>query len=427
MELHAEFIKMIYKEFDDETATMILKAYDKHDPVRGIKLNTNKPINLPFSYKPSLLNEEILIPDDYKIAVVHPFHHAGCYYIQDPSATLPVKALNPKPHDLVLDMCSAPGGKTTQILNAVNEGFLISNEVDYNRALKLVGNVERWGVENCCVVNHDGRSLPKYFSNTFDKIVLDVPCSGEGLYRKQPKHALNFNMKTIFELAQLQGELLEAAYQCSVDGAHIVYSTCTLNPYENEEVVIRFLEKHPECVLIDHGLKQAQPGIRNLGNKGARFYPSEDGEGHFVAKIRVKKETKRNTLTFKKYKSSTIEINKMKFTGHIIKHNDKIKCLKDRGPLDTDAHVIHDGTMIAIEKKGRYEFTQSCVYVPYLTQDIPKIAVDLNQAYQYLYGLSVDNPKTGYYLVTYQNQCLGFIKGQNNKYPKGLRNRFERY
>ena len=204
-----------------------------------------------------------------------PYHDAGVYYIQEPSAQLPVNLLNVTSDDLkILDLCAAPGGKSTQIAAKMEgKGLLIANEIHPARAGILSGNIERMGVRNAVVLNETPKHLAECFSGYFDRILVDAPCSGEGMFRKNPEAIAQWSPENVRLCAQRQKEILEYAQEMLKPGGRLVYSTCTFSEEENEGVIEDFLKTHPEYELME--LK--------------RLYPHRvKGEGHFAAALEKK-------------------------------------------------------------------------------------------------------------------------------------------
>lgn len=230
-------------------------------------------------------------------------HLAGYFYIQEASSMLPPEVLDVHPGDIVLDVASAPGSKTTQMSAIMgNKGTIVANEPETSRIKAMASNLERLGVANVVYTQKDGRAFSQYFPNFFDKILLDAPCGGEGTIRKDP-HALEFwNQKRVDSFGTLQWTLIEQAFRALKPGGEMVYSTCTLSPEEDEDVLLALLKKFPENAeivpitqsFIKHpeqfGLTQERidAEVEGIGIEGVvRVWPhSFDTEGFFVAKIR---------------------------------------------------------------------------------------------------------------------------------------------
>ncbi|QIK70061.1 hypothetical protein G7062_07085 [Erysipelothrix sp. HDW6C] len=430
MRLHPSYKNALIRDFGREKAQEIVNAYD-YKAVHGLRINPLKAIPVDFEGRQSLINPEVFIADNYSQTVTHPYHHAGCYYIQDPSATTPVLALDVQYQDIVLDMCAAPGGKTTQILSKLTTGFLISNEVDGKRNQRLVANLDRWGAENCVVVQASTNKLAEEFPNTFDKILLDAPCSGEGLYRRTPEFALEYKEETIIALSKLQRELLEDAYRMIKNDGVIVYSTCTLNLVENEGVIQQFLETHSECYLEPYSLNTAEAGYGQLGNQVMRFFPNTLGEGHFVARIRIRKNEDSQSLHFHDANIQSIDLYDRVLEGNFRKRDTHLYGLKSRGFLKTSLKVTRDGVHMGEFKKNFFDYHHALSQSVSFADDFDHVELNLEQAYRYLYGHPIPTSVKGIHCVNYDNHSLGFVKGDgkrgNNRYPKGIRNKFDTY
>lgn len=231
----------------------------------------------------------------------HPFHAAGVYYIQEPSAMAPVELLGVKPGERVLDLCAAPGGKSTQIAaKLMGQGLLLCNEIHPARAKILSENIERMGVVNACVTNETPERLAEAFSRYFDRVLVDAPCSGEGMFRKNDGACEEWSPENVRMCAERQAEILDCAAEMLCPGGRLVYSTCTFAPEENEGSVSRFLQRHPEFSLMPADVMETEKerlGLRGCdglpayaenpvpGLEGAlRMAPYRiKGEGHFAA------------------------------------------------------------------------------------------------------------------------------------------------
>ncbi len=211
----------------------------------------------------------------------HPLHDAGAYYLQEPSAMAAVSALAPQPGDLVLDLCAAPGGKATQIADRLKgEGALVANEINPARARILARNLERMGIVNAAVTCESPARLAQRLPAAFDSILVDAPCSGEGMFRREPDTRAQWRMESPAGCALRQIEILRSAALLLRPGGKLVYSTCTFNEVENEALISGFLDEHPGLKLQPFhlpGLPEAQAGM-------LRIWPHlHPGEGHFVA------------------------------------------------------------------------------------------------------------------------------------------------
>ncbi len=225
---------------------------------------------------------------------LHPWHAAGAYYLQEASAMAPVELLDPRPGERVLDLCAAPGGKSTQIAGKMQgRGLLVCNEIHPKRAGILSSNLERLGVSNALVLNEHPGKLAERFPAYFDRILVDAPCSGEGMFRKHDAAFQDWSPETVDMCARRQGEILDCAAAMLRPGGRLVYSTCTFSPEENEGGIAIFLKRHPEFDTEAVSGEHFSPGRPDWadGNpaltKTLRLWPHKlMGEGHFAAVLR---------------------------------------------------------------------------------------------------------------------------------------------
>ena len=230
----------------------------------------------------------------------HAYHEAGVYYIQEPSAMSAAALLAPKPGMRVLDLCAAPGGKTTQLAAYLKqEGILVSNEIHPARCRILSQNVERMGIRNAIVTNEDSQRLAEFFPSYFHAILVDAPCSGEGMFRKNPEAMEEWSADQVEVCAKRQQEILNNAAKMLMGGGTLVYSTCTFSPEENEQTMARFLAEHEEFEVLEEKTPYFSPGnpawagesvepfIAGEMGKTFRLWPHKlHGEGHFVAVLK---------------------------------------------------------------------------------------------------------------------------------------------
>lgn len=277
----------------------------KISPDKLKKQLESKPwkINQPFSAYPEIMIiENELLPGELGNSIEH---LSGFYYVQEISSMLSALALNPKPGEIILDLCASPGSKTTQIADKMeNSGALIANDKDLERIKILSANLQRMGVSNTIVTRHDGVILCeklKKLNFKFDKILVDAPCSGEGTIRSSPKTYLMWNIKMIKKLSRMQKKLAESAFELLKNGGELVYSTCTHAPEENEAVINHLINKfNAKVEKIELPLK-CRNGITNWeGEKfneqvklSCRIYPQDnDTEGFFLAKLKMGEKSK---------------------------------------------------------------------------------------------------------------------------------------
>lgn len=292
-------------EFSERMKDILGNDYDYYidslnsSPVRGFRVNTDK-ISLDDFEKINVFSKE-KIPYvkngfyfDYDKIGNHPYHHAGMIYIQEPGAMAPAECVKIDPEWTILDMCAAPGGKSTQLKNKLGEnGILVSNEIIPSRCKILTGNIERLGLRNCVTTCMDTSKLAKTFPKAFDLVMCDAPCSGEGMFRKEDIAIDEWSMENVIKCSERQSEILDNAAKLVKNGGYIVYATCTFSIEENEMVVDKFLLDHPEFEILpvnEDVINSTVDGIRFDGCKcenisfARRFYPHvSKGEGQFMA------------------------------------------------------------------------------------------------------------------------------------------------
>jgi len=245
----------------------------------------------------------------------HPFHAAGMYYLQEPSAMVPVSVLDPQPGERVLDLCAAPGGKTTQIASRMrSKGYLVANDPNPHRVQALGRNIERWGARNISILSETPQRLVDRFGNYFDRVLVDAPCSGEGTFRVHPGEIKKWSLQLSQRIALIQDEILWFAGKLVRPGGILVYSTCTFNQLENEGTILRFLNK-----LSDFNLETIpqitgfSPGIPLTDSdpvdltRPIRIWPHiTTGEGHFVARMKKTGADLKSVLS-EKYSNCSID------------------------------------------------------------------------------------------------------------------------
>ncbi len=378
----------------------------------------------------------------------HPFHEAGVYYIQEPSAMAPVTALDAKPGERILDLCAAPGGKSTQIADAMKgEGLLVCNEIHPVRAKILSENLERMGVANALVVNQEPAYLAERFSKFFDKILVDAPCSGEGMFRKNEEAVQEWSAENVHMCAQRQSDIMESAALMLRDGGRMVYSTCTFAPEEDEGTIDRFLKAHPEFSLEEirryPGMEPGRPEFITEGSeelaKTVRLWPHKlKGEGHFMALL--KKEGKAERISAPNYRTEKgiekkdygewLEFQetyvKRNFEGTYVKFGDQLYLVPAECPSLKGLKVLRAGLHLGTMKKNRFEPSHALALSLKPEEAVLVLDVNEEQTRKYLRGetLMAEGEK-GWYLICMEGYSLGFGKlsggVMKNHYPKGLR------
>ena len=278
-----------------------LYTYATAQPARGVTVNTLRctpdwfAAHTDFAAEPSkFCRTAFTTAADFRPGR-HPWHHAGLLYAQEPSASAPAALLDVRPGMRVADLCAAPGGKTSQLAAALQgQGLLLANEFVAARAEILRQNLERMGVTNAVITNEDTANLAKALPGQFDRVLVDAPCSGEGMFRKEAVAAAQHSDALVAHCAELGAEILENAAALLAPGGVLVYSTCTFAPAEDEAQIAAFLAKHPEFTLCDlSGCGFGRPGEGNRApdhpdfhaEYTRRIWPADGGEGHFMAKL----------------------------------------------------------------------------------------------------------------------------------------------
>ena len=336
------------------------------------------------------------------------YHELGCFYLQEPSAMLPAYLLSPESGDLVLDLCAAPGGKSMQTsLLMNNEGLIISNDIAKNRAFSIVENAERLGRGNLLITNNDFASIYDRFLNTFDKIILDAPCSGSGMFRKENKMLEDWSYQKVLKYAEMQKQLILMCYQMLKPGGTMVYSTCSFSYEEDEEVIDHLLNN------TDASLKEIEKSpLYYVSDKGygVHLLPSLfPGEGHYIALINKPGELQKK--------------NKVDYYQKEEKFGDYLFTISEPFPtkhLNVIRYGIKKGQ---IDKNGlRYDYH----YARFI-KDFPSVLdIDFEQLQKYYLGetLNIVVPK-GYVLLRYQGINVDIAKSDGrmikNHLPKGLR------
>ena len=289
-----EFFSRISPMLSSEELEIFKNEYKK-PAYRGVRVNTLKCTGdkllglvngIDAQHITPFCKDGFYIPADCDFGGNHPLHHAGAVYFQEPSAMSAASVLAPEKGDRVLDLCAAPGGKSTQLASFLQgTGLLWSNEIVKNRANILLGNMERCGVKNCVVSSCDPDTLCEALTGVFDKVLVDAPCSGEGMFRRDEVARLEWSAEHSDSCAVRQLKILNSAKKALREGGVLVYSTCTFSYAENEGVIEKFLVENPDFELIDCG---ENFGRLTLNNLACRIYPMDGGEGHFAAKLRRK-------------------------------------------------------------------------------------------------------------------------------------------
>ena len=400
----------------------------------------------------------------------HPLHEAGAYYIQEPSAMAPVAYMDIRPGDRVLDLCASPGGKSTQIAALLRgEGILVSNEIMPDRAKILSENIERMGVRNALVISEDPRNISDRFYGFFDKILVDAPCSGEGMFRRSDVAINEWSLENVANCAKRQEWILDEAAKMLRENGTLCYSTCTFSKEENELQIVNFLERHEEFSL---GEMTKFEGMRSgfaageYESVGVRIFPHEANcEGHYLCKLVKKRRmsgqengchedeavnkvmplggfepelSKKDAADLKEmYKffdetfSEESDFKEYIKERKITRFKDRVYLLPKECPKLDGLKVLRPGLHLGTILKNRfepghalakclscYDVKRACILEP-----------DGDEAKKYIAGetFNFDGDLPGWYVVFAGIYPLGWGKLTNsimkNHYPKGLRKR----
>lgn len=481
MNLPKDFMHRMQKLLGDESKDFFAsyqtqKAYGlRMNPLKYSSHISSK--DLPFTLTPVAWAKEGFYAISEEHPGKHPLHEGGAYYIQEPSAMSVVSLLNPQPGDLVCDLCAAPGGKSTQIAGRLaGEGLLVANEIFPNRAKILSQNIERLGIGNCVVCNEPPDKMAAHFPTFFDKIVVDAPCSGEGMFRKDETAIQEWSLEQVEVCATRQKMILEYADQMLAPNGIMVYSTCTFAPEEDENMIIWFLATHPDYILEDWreilpdncgleggridfltNITEIKNGSNTKSDKESstiinshisqqlentlRLWPHKlCGEGHFVARLRKsgvipdfndrrqKKKSKKVPKDIADYREFVKQFLRTPLASDsytitkLLAHGTKYQYFKDELYLIPEQmnslqglKVVRAGLHLGTRKKNRFEPSHALAkaLAPYDT--IQYHDCDFATALCYLKGETIpcDTSFKSWTLVCYQGISLGWGKAQN--------------
>jgi len=444
--LDESFIEKMKKLLGDKY-NLYVNALEKN-PVRGIRFNPIKidkklfENNFNYDIKPVAYEKNGYILNTEEKLGNSLLHLAGCFYIQEPSSMMPVACLDVQSDAKVLDLCASPGGKSTQVAVKIPYGLLVSNEIVTSRSKILFQNIERLGIQNSIILNDTPLSISEKLPNVFDVILVDAPCGGEGMFRKDPDTIKEWSQDRLLSNHQRQIEILECADKCLKSNGKIIYSTCTFDEIENENVILEFLENHDYIVL------QVPSSVKECTDSGTkvplarRFYPfTGNGEGQFVCVLEKQGECSDFADIQKNFKP--VEISKKdnilvrEFIDNnfnipfdyelIMMHNNIMLVFGDMIKLiKSGVNVVNAGVRVGSIEKGVLKphhqlFSALGVYSKF------KYELSENEAKKYVHGeeLGIENGHSAYYTVTYLGAALGGAKCVQNRlknlYPKGLR------
>jgi NOL1/NOP2/sun family putative RNA methylase len=452
MKLPVEFLNKMNALLGDEEYAEFLESYNKPRHY-GLRVNTLK-ISVeefleisPFSLEGVPWARDGFYYPEGESPGKHPYYHAGLYYIQEPSAMLPGEVIDARPGERILDLCAAPGGKTVQIAAGMKgKGILIANDISSDRVKALVKNIELCGVKNAIVTNDSPEKLARNFEGYFDKILVDAPCSGEGMFRKDEDAARSWENFKCDTCAGMQRDILATVDKMLKPGGYMVYSTCTFSPEENERMIAEFIDRHKGYELIEipktGGIESGRPNWANGDTqlaKTVRLWPHRlKGEGHFVAKLRKdgencqmaayaqRKAGSMNELeTFYSFAKDNLNIN---IEGYFEVKGNNLYNLPEPPPDLRGIKVAKFGWYMGELARNRFEPSHSMA-TALKKEDIVNI-LDLSsqssEVLRYLKGETIMiEGKKGYTAICVDGYTLGWGKQTGemlkNLYPKGWR------
>ena len=455
--------KMLPEEFLErmeqmlgEDYTAFLQSYDRQR-AQGLRFNPLKGKigdflrKAPFTLRPVPWEPNGFYYGNMDTPGKHPYHEAGVYYIQEPSAMAPVVFLDPQPGERILDLCAAPGGKSTQIAAAMQgRGILVSNEIHPARAKILSENMERMGITNAMVTNENPQTLAARFENWFDRIMVDAPCSGEGMFRKNEDACEEWSRENVRLCAERQLEILSCAAGMLKPGGTLVYSTCTFAPEEDEGVISSFLHQHGEFELCNtKKYPGMEPGREDWVTdpvsgleQTCRLFPHKlEGEGHFLAVIKKKgsvpgefqgvcggfeKPAAKNDLG--EYPAFCRENLRQMPKGQLLRFGEQIYLIPEELPALKGLKVLRPGLHLGTLKKNRFEPSHALALAlrPEEVWHTWELSPDSPEIRNYLSGQTFPaEGEKGWYLICVDGFSLGWGKLaggiMKNHYPKGLR------
>lgn len=444
LEFQERMKALLGEEYED-----FLKSYDEK-PVRAFRVNTDKILLEDFEKINIFSNEKIPYVEngfyfDYDGIGNHPYHHAGMLYVQEPAAMAPAECVAINPDWKVLDLCAAPGGKSSQIKNKLGEkGVLVSNEIIPSRCKILTGNIERMGFKNAVTTCMSPQKIAKEFPETFDMIMVDAPCSGEGMFRKDDTAIDEWSSENVKMCAERQAEILDCAVKMLKTGGYIVYATCTFSLEENEMMIDSFLQKHPEFELApvsERVRENTADGIHFDGCKcenihyARRCYPHKTkGEGQFMAVLHNMAES--DTETF------CVRVGKEKLDKVLVDFLDDVlvSCNKENvmtyngNPVYFEPHFpVRKGAAfscgVTIGEIRKNYIQPHHQFFMAMGKDFKRkieISADSDEIKKYLHGEEFNTDcENGWAVVLVDGCTVGGVKVSNgrakNHYPKGLR------
>ena len=456
LKLSEEYLNKMRDLLGEEEFSAYLKSFDE---VRlyGLRVNTAKITPEAF---PELVSWDLKpvpwIPNGFyyegtERPAKDPYYYAGLYYLQEPSAMTPAMLLPVEPGDRVLDLCGAPGGKSTELgVKLAGKGVLISNDISNSRAKALLKNLELWGISNICVTSETPDKLADVFGPWFDKILIDAPCSGEGMFRKDDDIVKSYEERGPEYYSEIQKEITDQAVRMLAPGGLLLYSTCTFSRCEDEEIICHILENHQEMDLIRLPLFEGASG--GIGLDGCiRLFPHKiKGEGHFISLLRKNgggaertaagsRERSRTEPQGKKGPALPTELtdflalmNREFDDSRIMIKNDSVYYLPENFVPAKELRYLRTGLLLGELKNKRFEPGQALAMTLHAKEFRQTISwkKEDDRVIRYLKGETIsltpeEGPVKGWCLVCVDGYPLGFAKGTGmalkNKYYPGWR------
>ena len=421
-----------------------LRSYDRPRSV-GLRFNPLKGADLPrlsFGLTPVPWAPHGYFYDPATRPGLHPYHEAGVYYLQEPSAMAPAVLLDAQPGELVLDLCAASGGKSTQIAAALQgQGLLVCNEINPGRAKILARNIERMGITNALVLQETPQRIAAAFPHCFDRVLVDAPCSGEGMFRKEAAASADWSEATVAHCAARQQEILDAAAVLLKAGGRLVYSTCTFAPAENEGAIAAFLRRHPDFALEAPGeaARFFAPGNPDWAEgqdptlaKTCRLWPHDlPCEGHFAAVLRYCGDAENAWQPVRSVQAPAVwrafadECLPDAPEGVLISFGDTLYAAPPVLPQLEGLRVLRAGLELGQMRKGRFVPAHALALASRDAAACCRLEPDDPRLAQYLEGQQIPADARGWTLVFAGTYSIGWAKGSGgvlkNHFPKGLR------
>lgn len=453
LNLPEQYVERMKKLLSEEEFQAYMDSFEKKN-VRGLRVNTLKITTeefekiSPFTLKKIPWTDNGYYYEDNVQPAKHPYYYAGLYYIQEPSAMTPAQLLPVEPGDKVLDVCAAPGGKSTELAAKLQgKGMLISNDISNSRAKALLKNIELMGVKNAYVVSEVPENLVKRFEGFFDKILVDAPCSGEGMFRKEPSMVKSWEEHGVEFFEKIQKGIIDSVVKLLKPGGKILYSTCTFSPEEDEGSMKYLLEHYPEFTIekVDPLWHEFAPGHPEWVDGPEcladciRLWPHKlNGEGHFISLL-SKEGEEADTFSGSGKKAYSMPDEAADFFSHVkmpidlkncMQVKDKIFMVPDAGIDMKGYRVLRSGLYLGDLKKNRFEPSQSLAMALKMEEfdQVINYSAENVEVVKYLKGETLDiedKNASGWYLVCVDGFPLGWAKANKgrlkNKYHSGWR------